>query len=504
MEEKIEFNCVDIIEKNNTKLYKQGGNYVGICPFHNESNKSLTVNPTKNFWHCFGCGAGGDAVKFVSLKEHISYKDAYEKLCVEYGYAKPEETKTKPENVLYQINEQANELFVRSLERTASGVEALRYLKDRGLTDEVIQSFGIGFTANKINQSTYKNILLKLGYNISEIQEAGLLNSKETDLFQGRITLPIKNEFGDIQGFVGRTISNNIVRYLNTAETPIFKKGECLFNLDKAVDSKTEIYIVEGSFDVIAMTMAGFKNTVCSLGTSLTEEQLVKLKSFTNKVIISFDGDNAGINATIKAYKLIKKVGLNASFVSLKGKDASDICKEKGPEGLKKEILENTFSFYDWFFKTYIKESNTPEENDTIQKKFFALLKSETSLIQKVYLEKWAKLFNLSVSKVFKDFSDMFSLTKLYSELNAYFILNKTAFLESIKLLGEIDLKEEKDFLNSLFVYYKTNDKFEFESFNKQFPSEITVLNKISKKPLLGLKEILINIYAKKIEERIK
>lgn len=506
------FNVLDVISKY-IPVKKAGGSYVSKCPFHSENDASLVISPQKNMWKCFGCGMGGDAVKFVSLKEGISYKDAYKKLCVEYGFYKEEYKKEKPYQNLYNLNSFINDAFVKTLNGTKTGLEIKKYLFDRGLTEEEIKTFEIGYSmlGKDINESIYKKMANEAKFLDSEIVSAGLLNSKGQDLYQNRITLPIKNEFGEVQGFVGRCVKDNLVRYLNTPETPIFKKSNVIFNLDKAVNEirkLDEVIICEGSFDVIALWQANIKNAVCSLGTSLTINQLTKLKEFTNNICLLFDADSSGIKSTIKAYKLCKKLGLNFKTILLPEKeDPSSFLKKYGKDKLYNYVENNKVLFMDYYINNFFKKQRSEEKYFSFQKSLFELLSEENSLCQKLFLEKWAILNKMDSKLIKKDFIDFLNSKKslkerldyLYLELNSIFFKNKNIFLQNLKYLNKEFLPNyEKKFLNELHKFYKNNETTSYFNNNMYF----NYINSFPKETR-ELKEVLKDIYILSIEEKV-
>lgn len=512
------FNVLDVI-KSYIDVKKAGGSFTAKCPFHNENDASLTISPDKNIWKCFGCGLGGDAVKFVSLKENISYNDAYNKLCIKYGYSvnNPIIKKDKPYKKLYEINDFVGKAFVQTLTKSKSGLPILDYLHQRMIDDNTIKEFGIGYSMlGKNGESLYLEMAKEMNFLESDVKIAGLLNSKNSDLFQERVVLPIKNEFGDIQGFVGRCVKENLVRYLNTPETPIFKKSNVLFNLDKAVGEirkLNEVIITEGSFDVIALHQSGIKNVVCSLGTSLTFNQLNKLKEFTNNIVLLFDGDSAGIKATIKAYKLCKKMGLNFKAILLPNKhDPSSFMVERGKEELFNFINNNKVLFFDYYINNFFKIKRSVEKTLIFQNKFFELLEEEDSLTQKIFLEKWALYNNINPKLIKKDFinyinSKMSSKEKtenIFLELNSVILKEynkKSDFEKILKYLNKEFLPEyERKFLNSIFKYFKINETL---NVNKFISSNNEWYNFITSFPLehRELKEVLKDIYQLALEQ---
>jgi DNA primase len=342
---------VDVIG-NYVQLKKAGSNYKALCPFHAEKTPSFIVSPAKQIYHCFGCGASGDAIKFVMEMEKLSYKEAIEKLASMYNF-KLEYTSNN--NFLsLDILEKVNSFYVSELYKNDS---AYQYLKQRGLYDSTIEKFSLGYAPSSQKQYQYfknanlnKNELIKLGV-LSE-------NGEYPRLIE-RITFPIFSQSGKIIAFGGRTITNHPAKYINFTNTKIFNKSKTFYGFNFAREHilrKKEAIIVEGYMDVIMLHQAGVENAIATLGTALTKEHLPILKKINPKVIVAYDADNAGINAAIKASKLLYADFFDGGVVLFpEGMDPADVVKEGGNP---KEFFNNPTPFREFIVQQTIKKYN--------------------------------------------------------------------------------------------------------------------------------------------------
>ncbi|NPV88609.1 DNA primase [Coprothermobacteraceae bacterium] len=319
-------NNVDIVQlvSRYVTLKKVGRNYFGLCPFHSEKTPSFSVNPEKGIFKCFGCGAGGDAIAFLAKMEGLSYREAIKKLAAEAGI--PVEENTRVDSLLGVLDE-ARKLLQGAL-RSRAGKQAREYLLERGVTDETIDKFFLGFdpTTDFLVEG-----LKRKGYSLEDLTQAGLLNSRGKDLFQGRVAFPILNAGGRTTGFGARALDpNNAVKYLNSQENLVFKKSRAIYGIHQAArdieQSKTAI-IVEGYFDVVVLHQQGFSNTIGILGTSLTEEQARILGRRVNRAVLLFDSDNAGMKAAVKSAFVLMTSNVEPLIAALpEGKDPDEIA----------------------------------------------------------------------------------------------------------------------------------------------------------------------------------
>ena len=353
-------NIVDVISSY-LPVKKSGTNYKVSCPFHKEKTASLMVSPSKQIWHCFGCGEGGDVFGFVMKYENLEFGEALKLLAEKAGvelpkYAPRDAAIDKHKEVLYKANDFAARFYHEVLLKSSIGEQARKYLQDRGLKPETIAAWEIGFAPGDFH--TLQNFLLKKGYIEKDLLEAGVLSRGERgqvfDRFTNRITFPIFNYSGQIVGFTARILDADAktAKYINTSETPIYSKSRVIFGLDKA---KQEIrrqdcaIVVEGNMDVIACHQAGFKNVVGSSGTAFTFGQLQSLSRLTKNLKFAFDTDQAGLTATRRALDLSLQLGFSVYVVKIEGAKDPDELLKKDPAAFKK-ALEDAPLYLDFFF----------------------------------------------------------------------------------------------------------------------------------------------------------
>jgi len=318
---------------NYVQLKKQGSNFSGLCPFHSEKTPSFIVSPAKQIYHCFGCGASGDAIKFIMEIEKLSYPEAIEKLASMFNLKLEYTSKNNFLNI--DLLDKVNSFYESKL---FTNKKTLEYLKNRGLFESTIEKFSLGYAASLAEQfKFFKDAHL----NFEDLKKLGVLNETgEYPRLIERITFPIFSQNGKIIAFGGRTISNHPAKYINFTNTSIFNKSKTFYGLNFAREHilrSKEIIIVEGYMDVIMFHQAGIQNSVATLGTALTIEHLPVLKKLNPKVIIAYDSDNAGINAALKASKLLYKEYFDGGVVLFnEGEDPADAVKNG-------ENLDNIF-----------------------------------------------------------------------------------------------------------------------------------------------------------------
>ena len=356
------------------KLTKQGKSLKGLCPFHNEKTPSFVVSQEKHLAHCFGCGKGGNPIQFLMDIKQISFAEALDELAKKNGIkidVKLNNANKQDYSKYYQIFEIVQKVYNQNLTLTKSGKEALKYLYKRGLDDETIKMFQIGLAPNEID-SVYK-ILKEANYLELDMIDLGIVNSSEKgyyDLFTRRIMFPIADEFGHIIGYSGRLFNNddpNQPKYVNTKETFLFKKGQVLFNLHNAKTEmlrKKRVILHEGQMDVIAAYRAGLKEAVCTMGTALTIDHARTLKKYTDNVIICFDGDKAGINASKKAINILKQLNMKVHLVLLpNGTDPDDYVCNNGSDAYVNYFENNILDELEYLFEVAFLNKNL---NDSI------------------------------------------------------------------------------------------------------------------------------------------
>ncbi|KIR01965.1 DNA primase [Lachnospiraceae bacterium TWA4] len=334
-------------------LTKKGSRYFGLCPFHNEKSPSFSVSPDTQLYYCFGCGAGGNVFTFVMEYENYSFQEAVEFLAERVGIALPknEEKGSKQENdrrkQLLEANKLAATYYYYAL-KSKEGKRAYDYLKNRGLSDETIKSFGLGYSS--VHSDDLYHYLKSKGFSDEILVLAGLvrINEKFTgDLFWNRVMFPIMDVNSRVIGFGGRVMGDGQPKYLNSKETPVFDKSRNLYGLYRAKKSRKSYYLIcEGYMDVISLHQAGFTNAVASLGTAFTSGHASLLKRYVSKVILTYDSDNAGINAALRAIPILKEAGIDCKVLSMKPyKDPDEFIKALGAEAFEERIRQAKNSF---------------------------------------------------------------------------------------------------------------------------------------------------------------
>ncbi len=346
---------VDVISQY-VKLTKKGSSYFGLCPFHSEKTGSFSVSREKQMYYCFGCGAGGNVITFLMEYENATFQEALKTLADRVGIRLPERAATKEEreaadlkSALLEVNKEAARYFYYQL-KTKQGERALGYLKDRRLSDETITRFGLGY-ANIYSDDLYRYLKQK-GYSDSLLSQSGLVRMDERgghDKFWNRVMFPIMDVNSRVIGFGGRVMGDGTPKYLNSPETKIFDKSRNLYGLNAARSArKPYLLICEGYMDVISMHQAGFTNAVASLGTAFTIQHGILIKRYVNQVILTYDSDEAGTKAALRAIPILKEAGVSVKVLNMRPyKDPDEFIKAEGAEGFQRRIdeAENSFLF---------------------------------------------------------------------------------------------------------------------------------------------------------------
>ena len=347
---------VDVIS-GYVRLQKKGGNYFGLCPFHNEKSPSFSVSSAKQIYYCFGCGAGGNVMGFLMKYENLTFPEAVKSLAERAGVALPEPDQTEADKAknskrarLLEINKEAAKYFYYQL-RSPAGKEGYDYFKERGLSEETMKQFGLGYAP--VSSGGLCGYLRSKGYSEELILEAELGRFDERyglrDQFWNRVMFPIQDMNHRVIGFGGRVMGDAKPKYLNSKENMIFDKGRNLYGLCFARTARTgNIILCEGYMDVIAMHQAGFSQAVASLGTAFTSGQASLLKRYAKTVLLAYDSDGAGVNAALRAIRILKEVDLPGKIISMEPyKDPDEFIKNLGKEAFQERIdqAENSFFF---------------------------------------------------------------------------------------------------------------------------------------------------------------
>ncbi len=341
---------VDVIGSYVT-LKRRGNSYLACCPFHHEKTPSFHVSRDKQMYHCFGCGVGGNVITFMMEYENYSFPEAVKALAERGGVSLPEQNMSKEQRAkenykvtLKEMNRTAAGYFHYLLTKSDAGKHALDYFHNRGLTDETIYQFGLGYS-NKYENDLYL-YLKKRGYTDEQMKNSGLVRIDERkggqDMFWNRAMVPILDINGKVVGFGGRVLGDGLPKYINTKETPVFDKSHTLFAMHIARRSKRRgIILCEGYMDVIAMHQAGFDNAVASLGTALTMGHATIVKRYTDDVYLAYDSDGAGRNATMKAIGILREVGLSTRVIDLRPyKDPDEFIQNLGKDAFEERIKD--------------------------------------------------------------------------------------------------------------------------------------------------------------------
>lgn len=396
---------VDVVSQY-VKLTRRGSSYFGLCPFHNEKTPSFSVTPAKQMYYCFGCGAGGNVFNFVMEYENYSFGEALSHLAERAGvelprieYSQAARAKAEKRATLLEINKEAGRYFYYQLRRE-NGKTAYAYLKGRGLSEETIRKFGLGYS-DKYSNDLYQYLKSK-NYSDELLRESGLFNVDERqgmyDKFWNRVIFPIMDVNNRVIGFGGRVMGEGKPKYLNSPETQIFDKGRNLYGLNIArTTRKNYLILCEGYMDVISMHQAGFTNAVASLGTALTSGHASLIKRYTQEVLLLYDSDQAGVKAALRTIPILREAGVNSRIVNLRPhKDPDEFIKAEGAEAFEKRLEAAMDSF---MFRIHIASGEFQMEEPQGQNRFFDrcaeyLLELSDELERNLYIEAIVKEYH--------------------------------------------------------------------------------------------------------------
>lgn len=477
-------------------LTQKGKNFVGVCPFHDDHSPSMSVSPEKQIYKCFACGASGNVFTFVAEYENVSFIEAVRIVASKCG---KELSITTYNNNVSQALKEENEImdltqkfFLNNL-RTKFGKDALEYLKNRGLNEDIIKEFGIGLSLDS-NDSLYQ-LLLKKNYDIKKLLDLGLVNSvngKTYDMFTRRITFPLWDKDGNIVGFSARIYRNekDVSKYMNSRESKLFKKGETLYNYHKAKDiakREKKIIVVEGFMDAIRIFSIGIKNVVALQGTAMTTEQIQLLKKLRVKVILCLDNDNAGLIATINNGDELIKNEIETEVIRLSGeKDPDEYILANGGEAFKNNV-DKPLSYFE-FKMNYLKQNKDLNNVEDLSIYVNDVLKSLTEIddpiLKELTLDKMSKEYNLSIS-VLKNKLEQLEPVKIKKEIKStviekqrkdvfmigsekilYFMMNGEEYIrEYQKKLGFFEDSLYREIANEIVYFYETNKEITVADF---------------------------------------
>lgn len=410
-------NKVDIVDviSSYVPLVQKGKNYFGICPFHNDSNPSMSVSREKQIYKCFSCGASGNVFNFLMDYEHIEFKEALsilsEKTGISIGNIQLNKTPNQFDK-LYEIYDLANKFYQNNL-NTQIGKSAKEYLKNRALNDDVIKYFGIGLSSNN-NDDLYK-LLTKKGYDQLTLEKIGLISNNE-DIYRKRIMFPLCDVSGKTVAFSGRIYTNSSQnKYVNTKETNIFKKGHCLYNYHRAKEVARQqgfIIIMEGFMDVIRAYTIGYKNAIALMGTSLTNEQATLIKKLSWNVYLCLDGDNPGKKATLAVGEYLEKIGITPKVIPLSNDDDPDTYILKNGKEAFDRLVSSAINFTDYkleVLKLGVNFNSDLELTNYINKVLKQVSSINDDIRREIILKKLAFETNISYNTLEKRLSEYIS-----------------------------------------------------------------------------------------------
>lgn len=470
---------VDIISEN-VRLKKSGRNYVGLCPFHNDKSPSLSVSQDKQIYKCFSCGEAGNVITFVMKYKKLTFYEASKYLAdkagipLELGNAKESQI-TKKKELLYKVNTEAARYYFYNLQRTSFAKE---YFLKRGIREEVIKRFGLGYAQDRWNDLIM--YLKKKGFNENLLLEAGLILKSEKkgntyDRFRNRVMFPVFDVRGKVIGFGGRVLDDSKPKYLNSPETVVFHKGTNLYGLNFATKNKLEqdyIIIVEGYMDLISLHQHGITNTVASLGTALTINQARLLKRYVNKVIISYDADVAGQTATLRGLEILRHAGLDVKVLKVpQGKDPDEFVRNNGKDAFLR-LVDNALPLIEYRIKKAAEGINLRDNNELVKygEKFAEILADLNPIEKDVYIKKISEETSIKEQAIYDLLSQV--MAKDQKENN---FMNKKAdygtklyvepgYLKAERTLIKLMFKEE--YFQELNELIKVGD-FVLDSHNK-------------------------------------
>ena len=392
---KSHLDVVDIVSQF-IELKKTGANFKACCPFHGEDTPSFVVSPTKQIYHCFGCGAGGDSIKFVMEHEKLSYPEALEKLASMANVSLEYDNNFKKidSSLIVKVNEYYQKLLTHN-------EESKKYLKSRGISDFSIEKFEIGYASNSNDTINF----LKTNFlNLADAKEFGIIDTGQNGLYSRfieRITFPIYTITGAVVGFGGRTISGHNAKYINSPQTKLFNKSRLLYGYHVAKDTiykQKAVIVTEGYLDVVMLHQAGFSNAVATLGTALTAEHLPLLKRGEPKVIVAYDGDKAGLNAAYKASLLLSHSQFDGGVVIFAdGQDPADMVNGNKIDELN-AMFANTTNFIDFVIDFIINKYDleNPQDKQTALQEANDYLKTLSPILQEEYSTLIARKLNIN------------------------------------------------------------------------------------------------------------
>lgn len=511
-------NIVDVISSY-IPLINRGKNYFGVCPFHDDHSPSMSVSPEKQIYTCFSCGATGNVFKFVMDYEHVSYYESIGILANRAGIdvklnLNKKDTSSKNSD-LYNIYDLAKKVYQNNL-NTENGIKAKKYLFNRDISEEVIKNFEIGLSLKK--NTIITDLLLKKKYSQDIMIKSGLVIKSEkglSDIYYNRIMFPLNDLNGQVVGFSGRIYdgSKDNSKYINTKETEIFKKGELLYNYHRAKDYCREtntVIIMEGFMDVIRAYMINVKNVIATMGTAVTKNQANLIKRMAKNVLLCFDGDAAGVKATLSCSEELLKIGVIPKIISLDdGLDPDEYIKKYGKESFLSKI-DNPINIMDFKLKQYKNKYNLTSNEET-SKYVNSIIKELSDIDDDVLVELTLKKLSEEVKLDYQFLKDKMNNTipkkqevivndkiskrkltqreKAENSLIYYMLRNKEAIKEYKKNKVYIDNNNKRFLCREIVIFYENYNKIDIADFISQISQDEVLMRTFSEIQLLGLKD---------------
>ena len=491
-------------------LTQRGRNYLGVCPFHDDHSPSMSVSSEKQIYKCFSCGATGNVFTFVQDYENVPFIEAVsivaQKCGMELSANTYQSNYTDTFKEEHEIMDLTEKYFANNL-KTTFGKEALSYLSQRGLNDDIVKEFGIGLSLD--TNDSLLQLLKKKGYEVSKLEEVGLVNNSNGtvyDMFTKRITFPLWDKDGKIVGFSARVYrgEKNVSKYMNSRETKIFHKGDTLYNYHNAKDvakREKEIIVVEGFMDAIRVSSIGIKNVVALCGTAMTHEQISLLKKLRCKVILCLDNDDAGLIATLSNGEELVKENVDTYVIRLTGeKDPDEYILANGANAFL-ENVKKPITFFDFqmeYFKHNKNLNNVEDLSAYVNDVLKSLAKSDDSILREVTLTKISRDYNLSLDvlrnrleklepvvvkkqeekqKIIKEKKDSY---KIGAEKILYFMMNDEEYIQEYqKKLGFFNEAIYREIANEILYYLETNGEITVADFITYVSSKDSIREKV-------------------------
>ena len=427
-------NKIDIVEivSNYVPLTQRGKNYFGVCPFHDDHSPSMSVSKEKQIYTCFSCGATGNVFTFVSEYEHINFYEAVKILGHKAGYdlGKSQIAKTKEDKSL-EIYNLACKFYQNNL-NTTMGKNAVEYLEKRKIDKDTIKKFKIGLSISKVSLTDY---LINKKNSIKDLVSLGISNENGTDLFVNRIMFPLYNLQGNVVAFSGRIYNTkDSSKYINTKETKIFKKGGLLYNYHEAKDilkKSDSIIVMEGFMDVIRASTIGINNCVATMGTAFTKQHAMLLKKMTDNIILCFDGDKAGEEATVSAIEVLKEIGVSPKIIRLEEQlDPDEYILKYGKSNFVNK-LENPTSSIEFLMKLHKNNKNLKDLNDIskyIDESLKELTNTTDNILIELTLKKMSTEFNIEYNTLKNKYDNLILENNKKEELKIEKIISKPKY----------------------------------------------------------------------------